>query len=135
MTALQTLPSVPSSIPPLGAISAPRQPASRKIPVHPLDQQGVRGEWFTRGIAESNCALFHASLYPVLPQLNDKIQGWLIAHHADPSMASDQSKIASLSLGVIVLAFEQRHQWRQDQTVLLWLASFIPAACAAEEST
>lgn len=42
---------------------------------------------------------------------------------------------ASLTLGMMVLAFENRHQWRHDQTVLLWLAGFIPAACAAEELT
>lgn len=42
---------------------------------------------------------------------------------------------SSLTLGVMVLAFENRHQWRHDQTVLLWPAGFIPAACAAEELT
>lgn len=100
----------------------------------PLDQQGIRADWLTRGIEEGNCALFHASLYPILPKLKSRIQSWLKSHSADPSMADDQLLIADLALGVIVLAFEKGRRWRrQDQSVLDWLASFIPVVYAKSD--
>lgn len=135
MTAVQSFSSVSPSIPLQRSLSVLRPAVRRETGVLPLDQQGVRTEWFTRGIEESNCALFHASLYPILPQLTDRIQSWLRSNNADSSMACDQSSLASFALDVIVLAFEKRHQWRQDQAVLHWLTSFIPVACAEWDPT
>lgn len=130
MTTLQSLPPVSTASPPVLVRKCP--PANghqvhRGTRALPLDRQGIRADWLTRGIQEANCALFHASLYPILPKLKDRIQSWLRSNGADPSMAHDQLIIADLALGVIVLAFEKGRRWRQDQAVLDWLASFIPA--------
>ncbi|MCC7334242.1 MAG: hypothetical protein IT422_04070 [Pirellulaceae bacterium] len=48
-------------------------------------------------------------------------------------MARDQLLIADLALGVIVLAFEKGRRWRQNQSVLDWLASFIPVVYAKSQ--
>lgn len=138
MTILQSsspVSTVSPSVPLRGRHTAHRRQVSRETGSLTLEQQGVRAEWFTRGIEESNCALFHASLYPILPRLKDRIQSWLKSNSAVPSMARDQIIIADFAMGVIVSAFEKGHQWQQDQSVLDWLAGFIPVVYAESDPT
>lgn len=136
MTALQSFSPVATTSASVLLRSRPpanSRPMRRRTRVLPLDQQGIRADWLTRGIEEANCALFHAALYPILPKLKARIRSWLKSHGADPSMARDQLLIADLALGVIVLAFEKGRRWRQNQSVLDWLASFIPVVYAKSQ--
>ena len=138
MSALQTLSSASTLDPPIpqparrSLLRAVRHSPQQTQPLT-LDQQGIRAEWFSRGINESNCALFHASLYPILPKLRDRIQSWLKSNSADPLMADDQMIVSNFASDLIVLAFEKRRQWRRDRPVVEWLVSFIPAAYAESD--
>ena len=139
MTALQTLSSAsaldrpissPSRRPPLRIV----RPTVRHVTTPlTLDQQGVRGDWFTRGIDESNCALFHASLHPIMRQLRVRIQEWLKANSAEPPMADDPVVVGNFVVDLVALAFEKRHQWKTNQSVLDWLAGFLPVAYAESD--
>lgn len=136
MTALQTLSSA-SALDRLGSHPALRpslrmvRPAKRQEPTPlTLEQQGVRADWFIRGIEESNCALFHGSLYPIMPKLRDRIQSWLKANCAEPLMGDDPIVIGNFVVDLVALAFEDRRRWDANQPVLDWLAGFLPVAYA-----
>ncbi|WP_442505224.1 hypothetical protein SH528x_004005 [Novipirellula sp. SH528] len=140
MTAIQTVPilDTPALTLPQRAQQSPirvdRCPVQPKTEPQTLDQQCVHAEWFTRGINDSNCALFHASLYPIIPELRNRIQTWLKSNRCGPSNADDRLLVENLVVDVIVMAFEKRRQWTSDQAVLDWLSSFISVACAESVS-
>ncbi len=136
MTAIQTVPPLdtPSLTLPQRAQQSPirvdRCSVQLKNEPQTLEQQCVHAEWFTRGIRNSNCALFHASLYPIIPELRNRIETWLKSNRCGSSAADDRLLVENFVVDVIAMAFEKRRQWTPDQAVLDWLASFIAVACA-----
>lgn len=92
-----------------------------------LYSQGIKAAWFLSGIRESNCAFFHASLYPVFPALRLRIEAFLKNHQ---QIANKWGPFAVTHIldEIVVLAFERRHTWTAKTPVVDWLSGFIESA-------
>ena len=98
----------------------------RKL-VASLCSQGINASWFLSGIHDSNCALFHAALYPILPLLRLRLEAF-VESHQEMSTKWGQFAVTHIANEIIVIAFERRDTWTDRTPVVDWLASFIETA-------
>lgn len=83
----------------------------------------IRQDWYERGIAERNCGLFSASLYPIRDWLRQQASQCL-----GPSVKADSVTLSLLVDDAILLAFEASADWAPIPPSLDWIAEFIPQA-------
>lgn len=94
-----------------------------------LKSQGIKAAWFLSGIRESNCALFHASLYPIFPALRFRIEAYL-ENHQGVSQSLGPFAVTHILNEIVAIAFTRRDTWTTQTRVLDWLTSFIELATA-----
>lgn len=87
--------------------------------------------WFKRAIAERNCALFEASLYPIKPELWSKTDRWVAKNQPDSHEVNDSIRTHMLVEDLIEFAFERSEDWRPEQPITDWIMSFVDEVFAA----